>query len=235
MSIIAGTAGGLFANIANLLAGKLNVLFLVGLEFGVILVVTFLVIIYRFYRDPARIPPKMDNIILSPADGTVKYVKRIEKGDAPFSDKGERRFPLKELTKTNLVAGGAWLIGITMTYIDVHINRSPIEGRVILVRHIDGKFVSLKRDDAPILNERATIVIDNELFKVGVVLIASRLVRRIVSYVREGQMLRIGEKIGKITFGSQADIVLPALPGLEIDVRQGEQVSAGSSVIGRYG
>jgi len=234
MSIIAGIAAGFFVNTVNLSTGKTNALFLVGLEFGAILIVTFLVIIYRFYRDPVRIPPKRDNIILSPADGTIKYVKRIENGEVPFSNKGKNRFPLQELTKTNLMANGAWLIGITMTYIDVHINRSPIKGTVTLLKHIGGKFVSLKRNDATILNERATMVLDNELFKVGVVLIASRLVRRIVSYVKEGQLLEIGEKIGKITFGSQTDIILPALPGLKIDVKQGKQVFAGISVIARY-
>jgi len=234
MSIMAGIVAGFFVSVVNLLTDKGNVLFLAGLEFGAILTVSFLFMFYRFYRDPVRIPPGTDNIILSPADGTVKYVKRIEKGEVPFSKKGKNRFPLQELTKTNLMANGAWLIGITMTYIDVHINRSPIKGTVTLLKHIGGKFVSLKRKDATILNERATMVLDNELFKVGVVLIASRLVRRIVSYVNEGQLLEIGEKIGKITFGSQTDIILPALPGLKIDVKQGKQVFAGISVIARY-
>jgi len=234
MSSIAGIVAGFFVNTVNLLTERANALFLAGLEFGAILIVTFLFTVYRFYRDPVRIPPKRDNIILSPADGTIKYVKRIEKSEVPLSSKGKSKFSLQELTRTDLTANEAWLIGITMTYIDIHINRSPIKGRVTLVKHIGGKFVSLKRNYAPILNERATMVIDNGLFKVGVVLIASRLVRRIISYVKEGHSLEIGEKIGKITFGSQADIVLPALPGLKIDVKQGEQVFAGSSVIARY-
>jgi phosphatidylserine decarboxylase len=85
------------------------------------------------------------------------------------------------------------------------------------------------------VNERVTTVIDNSTFRVGVIQIASRLVRRIVSYIKEGDSLEIGQRIGVILFGSQVDLAIPELQNLRIEVRQGDEVTAGISVIARYG
>jgi phosphatidylserine decarboxylase len=95
--------------------------------------------------------------------------------------------------------------------------------------------VSLRRQESEIVNERATTVIDSGTFQVGVIQIASRLVRRIVSYVREGDSLEIGQRIGSILFGSQVDLVIPELENSKIEVMPGDEVKAGISVIARYG
>ena len=95
-------------------------------------------------------------------------------------------------------------------------------------------FISLKKKEAVVQNERAFIVIDIGNFKVGIVLIASRLVRKIVMYIRDGQEVQRGERIGMIRFGSQADLILPNLPSLRIQVTPGEKVKAGISILATF-
>ena len=91
-------------------------------------------------------------------------------------------------------------------------------------------FISLKRREAIIQNERVLTVIDNGCFKVGIIQIASRLVRKIVSYLQEGYEVQRGQRIGSIRFGSQVDVFLPALPSLCIEVNPGEKVKVGIKV-----
>lgn len=188
-------------------------------------------LLWRFYRDPERLPPEGENAILSPADGTIIYVKKMEDGEIPFSEKNGQKFPLHDFVKSNVLKPRGQIIGILLTYLDVHVNRAPIGGRISLLKHIKGRFLSLKKKEAVFQNERAFVVIDNGGFKVGIVLIASRLVRKIVTYIREGNEVQRGQKIGMIRFGSQVDLILPDLPSLNILVSPGEKVKAGLSVI----
>jgi phosphatidylserine decarboxylase len=188
-------------------------------------------LLWRFYRDPERVPPEDENVILSPADGEIIYVKRIEKGEIPFSEKKGRTFSLNDFIQADVLPEGGHLIGIAMNYLDVHVNRAPISGRISLLKHIKGSFLSLKKKEAVIQNERNLLVIDNEHFKLGIVQIASRLVRKIVPYVREGQEVQGGTRIGAIRFGSQVDLILSDLPSIHINVVPGEKVKAGLSII----
>lgn len=188
-------------------------------------------IAYRFYRDPERTPPEGDDAILSPADGEVLYVRESREGMLPVSSKLGRDYALHELTKTALAGEDAVVVGIGLSFLDVHVNRSPLRGRLTLQRRFRGRFASLRRPEAVFENERATFVIDRGDVQVAVVLIASRLVRRIVTYVREGQELAAGQRIGMIRFGSQADVVLPLRDDLQVAVRRGDRVLAGETVI----
>lgn len=188
-------------------------------------------IAYRFYRDPERTPPEGDDAILSPADGEVLYVRESREGMLPVSSKLGRDYALHELTKTALASEDAVVVGIGLSFLDVHVNRSPLRGRLTLQRRFRGRFASLRRPEAVFENERATFVIDRGDVQVAVVLIASRLVRRIVTYVREGQELAAGQRIGMIRFGSQADVVLPLRDDLQVAVRRGDRVLAGETVI----
>jgi phosphatidylserine decarboxylase len=210
-------------------------LILVPIELLFISLITFLVVMFRFYRDPERSPIERERVILSPADGQVIYVNKVEKGSSLVSTKGYRSFKLDDIAATGLLTDAAYLIGINMNVLNVHVNRSPIRGKTIFHRHLKGKFVSLRRQESEIVNERATTVIDSGTFQVGVIQIASRLVRRIVSYVREGDSLEIGQRIGSILFGSQVDLVIPELENSKIEVMPGDEVKAGISVIARYG
>jgi len=188
-------------------------------------------LLWRFYRDPERVPPEDENVILSPADGEIIYVKSIENGEIPFSEKKGKAFSLNDFIQADVLPQGGYLIGIAMNYLDVHVNRAPISGRISLLKHIKGSFLSLKKKKAVIQNERILLVIDNKHFKLGVVQIASRLVRKIVPYVQEGQEIQKGTRIGAIRFGSQVDLILSDLPSIRIKVDPGEKVKAGLSII----
>ena len=125
-------------------------------------------------------------------------------------------------------------LAFAMNFLDVHVNRSPMSGKITLAKHIQGLFLSLKKQEALLQNERALTVIDNGSFKVGIVQIASRLVRQIVAYLQEGQLVSCGERIGMIRFGSQVDVVLPNLPSLVVNVVPGMKVKAGLSVLASH-
>ena len=231
--IVIGVLTGLILSQIGAATG-LNSAVLIALELPLVLLLTALILLARFYRDPERTPAETENVILSPADGTVVYVNKVEKGADLVSTKGERKFRLDEITDTDLLPNTAYLVGIDMNILNVHVNRAPIVGKVLLSKRIAGKFMSLRRQESETLNERVTTVIGNGTFNVGVVQIASRLVRKIVSYVKEGNDLQIGQRIGAIIFGSQVDVLIPELENLSIEVKVGDEVKAGVSVVARY-
>jgi phosphatidylserine decarboxylase len=186
---------------------------------------------YRFYRDPERTRPDRDDVIVSPADGRVIYVREVEGGQLPVSDKHGRRYTLEELTKTPLKHETATVIGISLSFLDVHVTRVPISGRVAIHRHAPGRFGSLRRLEMIFENERSTVVIERNELQVAVVQIASRLVRRIVDFVTEGDHVKIAERLGVIRFGSQVDLVVPVRPGCTVRVRSGDRVRAGETIV----
>lgn len=183
----------------------------------------------RFYRVPVRKTNANSEQIISPADGHVIYINRIESDQIPFSVKKHRVSKLEELTKTDILKTPCWLVGIEMTPFDVHKNCAPIEGKVVLNQHFNGKFLSLRLGQADIENERNTIVIDNGKIQVGFVQIASRKVRRILQYVKPGDFVKRGQWVGMITFGSQVDVIVPV--SYNIDVKLGQQIYAGETLL----
>jgi phosphatidylserine decarboxylase len=186
---------------------------------------------YRFYRDPERSPPEGEDVIVSPADGEVLYVQETRGGNLPVSSKHGRAYSLRELTKTEFAHQDAVVVGIGLSLLDVHVNRAPIAGRISLLRRFPGRFGSLRRPEMLFENERATVVIERDDLQLAVVMIASRLVRRIVAWISEGEYVARGERIGMIRFGSQVDLVLPCGEDLRVTVRPGQRVRAGESTI----
>ena len=203
-----------------------------GLVFALTVGAAVMILAYRFYRDPERTSPE-GKVVVSPADGEVIYVREARDGVVPVSTKHGRDYALDELTRTELQSRNAVVIGIAMSFLDVHVNRAPIAGRVTLQRHFPGLFGSLKDPEMTLANERATTVIEQDGLQIAVVQIASRLVRQIVSYVSTGEEVRLGQRIGVIRLGSQVDVVLPRRGDLTVTVRPGERVRAGESVLGR--
>lgn len=193
------------------------------------------VLAYRFYRDPERTIPDRGDVIVSPADGEVLYVRIVRDGMLPVATKDGREYSLQELIKTPLCSERAVVIGIGMSFLDVHVNRAPIAGRVIFHRHFPGRFGSLRRPEMALENERATTIIARDELQVAVVQIASRLVRQITSFICEGQDVALGQRIGVIRFGSQVDLVLPAHPDLRLLVQPHERVTAGRSIMATVG
>lgn len=208
--------------------------YLILLQVSVILAISAALLLWRFYRDPERKPPDGEDIVVSPADGRVIYVKRSESGMVPFSEKNGRRFHLSDFVGPEWLPGEVTLIGIAMNFLDVHVNRAPIRGSVSALRRISGMYISMKKKEAVIRNERVLTVIENGRMRVGIVQIASRLVRNIVPYIGEGAEVEKGQRIGMIRFGSQVDLVLTGHPSLSIKARPGERVRAGLSVLASY-
>jgi phosphatidylserine decarboxylase len=202
---------------------------------GLVLMFSFGTLAYRFYRDPERLPPAGDGLVVSPADGEVVYVKRSRDGQLPVASKHGVSVGLEELTHTALHERDAVVVGIAMSFLDVHVNRAPIAGRVVLSRHFPGRFGSLKRPETVFENERTTTLIAGSRLEIAVVQIASRLVRQITSYVRDGQEVNLGQRIGIIRLGSQVDVVLPQRRDLCVLVGEGDRVTAGVSVIATVG
>ena len=189
----------------------------------------FTLTMIRFWRIPNRKIDAKKNELVSPADGNIIYIKKISKGEVPTSIKKGLKAKLNEITQTDLLETPCWLIGINMTPFDVHKNCAPIEGKVILNKHINGKYLSLKEPKAILENERNTLVIKNDKMIVGIVQTASRLVRRIDSYVKVDQKLEQGQWFGMIRFGSQVDLIIPAY--LNVNVKLKQQIFAKKTII----
>ncbi|MBN2350321.1 MAG: phosphatidylserine decarboxylase family protein [Bacteroidales bacterium] len=194
-----------------------------------VLIFSFTLTMIRFWRTPKRKITALEHEIVSPADGNIIYIKRIKKGETPVSIKKGTLASLEELTKTPILQSPCWLIGINMTPFDVHKNCAPVSGKIVLNTLTPGAFMSLKDFDALTKNERNTLVIQNNKITVGVVQTASRLVRRIVSYVSEGKDIKKGEWFGMIRFGSQVDLIIP--DSCTINVSLKEQVYAGKTIM----
>jgi phosphatidylserine decarboxylase len=198
------------------------------------LAIALAILAWRFYRDPSRRPPARDDVVVSPADGEVVYVRESEGGVLPVATKHGRDYDLIELTKTPLDAGEAIVIGISMSFLDVHVNRAPIAGRVKLRKHFPGRFGSLGKPGMVFENERATTVIERPGMEIAVVQIASRLVRQIAGFVEADEEVALGQRIGVIRLGSQVDVVLPRREDLQIAVEPGQRIHAGETVLATF-
>ena len=191
----------------------------------------FLITNIRFWRKPVRTVNAKKNEIVSPADGNIIYIKKIEDQKIPVLTKQNRPSYLNELSETSIIKNPYWLIGINMTPFDVHRNCAPVSGTVVLNKHYNGKYLSLKSPRAVDENERNTIVIQKNDEQFGIIQIASRLVRRIDSYIKVGDIIKQGDWIGMIRFGSQVDLLLPN--NYKVNVKVGNQVYAKKTKIAK--
>lgn len=192
------------------------------------------IILERFMRDPERVPPAEENAILSPTDGVVAYIREIEPETTPLVTKNNRDYKIDELLGTNVAAEKAYVMGIEMNVLDVHVNRCPIDGEVQIVKPIKGSFMSLRHEEGPFLNARCTTLIENPSIGIGVVQIASRLVRRVENYLEPGQTVFAGQRLGFIRLGSLVALVIPRREDVSIRVKVGQHVKAGLSVLAHY-
>lgn len=169
-----------------------------------------------FFRDPQRITPLDDDIVVSPADGVISSV-----GPA---------VPPPELS----LGDAEWTrISIFMNVFSVHVNRAPVRGRITMRAYKPGKFLNAELDKASRENERNGFVFDSPHGPVAAVQVAGLIARRIVSFCEEGDELGAGDRIGLIRFGSRVDVYLPADATPQIFV--GQLAVAGETVIAAYG
>ena len=165
-----------------------------------------------FFRDPVRVTPVRDGLVVSPADGRVSMVVNVI--PPPALGLGDQPLPR---------------VSIFMSVFNVHVNRSPVPGRVERIIYSPGKFINAELDKASEDNERNSLVISTTHGNIGVVQIAGLIARRIVSFVREGQPLVAGERFGLIRFGSRLDVYLPA--GTKPLVSEGQTSLAGETIL----
>ena len=155
-----------------------------------------------FFRDPKRVPPSDPDVIVSPADGRVTRVGPMAaEADAPT------------------------VVSIFLSPFDVHINRSPIPGKIIDMKYSPGKFLMATNEKASLVNEQNALTIQGEKITVVCKQIAGILARRVVCWKGKGDNLKLGERFGMIKFSSRTDVLLPA--NVVIEVRKGSACVAG--------
>ena len=169
-----------------------------------------------FFRDPVRVTPVSERLVVSPADGRVSLVANAV--PPPELQLGDKALPR---------------VSIFMSVFDCHVNRAPIGGRIERIAYTPGKFLNADLDKASEDNERNALSIASQTGRVGVVQIAGLIARRIVCWSREGQTIGAGERIGMIRFGSRVDVYLPA--GAVPRVSEGQTALAGETVIADLG
>ena len=182
--------------------------------------------ILAFFRDPERVVPQDPNAIVAPADGLVTLIQQVEPPRELVLDDGTGAPGLEPQVVTR--------ISIFMSVFDVHINRAPIGGTVRRVVYIPGKFMNAGLDKASEENERQHLLIERgDGLKIGFTQIAGLVAKRIVPFVKPGDMLAAGQRIGLIRFGSRVDVYLPA--GTEPRVLMGQKIVAGETVLAEIG
>ena len=169
-----------------------------------------------FFRDPPRVTPVGDGLVISPADGRISLVVNA----VPPPELALGTTPLPR-------------ISVFMSVFDCHVNRTPVSGRVERIVYTPGKFLNADLDKASEDNERNALVIAADTGRVGVVQIAGLIARRIKCWTREGQAMIAGQRIGMIRFGSRVDVYLPA--GTVPLVSVGQTSLAGETVIAELG
>jgi phosphatidylserine decarboxylase len=169
-----------------------------------------------FFRDPERVTPVDDRLIVSPADGIVSFV-------GPAVPPRELGLGSTEMTR----------VSVFMNVFSCHVNRSPVRGRIQRIEHRPGKFLNADLDKASTENERNGLVIESPNGTIGVVQVAGLVARRIVCWVEAGTDIAIGERFGLIRFGSRLDVYLPA--GAAARVAIGQTSVGGETVIAEFG
>lgn len=163
----------------------------------------------NFFRDPERVTPSKEDIVVSPADGTVLFVK--------------------EVIDEKFINGKAKQISIFMSPLNVHVNRIPISGTVDYLKHYEGEYIAAFEDKASERNERTEIGISSDKGKVLFTQIAGFVARRIVCDLKIGDKVKIGERFGMIKFGSRVDILVPI--NWQEKVKKDDKVFAGETIL----
>jgi len=174
-----------------------------------------------FFRDPVRTTPEGGNLVVAPADGLITLIAKVP--------------PPRELAGPDGLADAEMTrVSIFMSVFDVHINRSPVSGRVLKMAYVPGKFLNADLDKASEDNERQHFLIEGDGgMKIGVTQIAGLVARRILTFVGEGDSVEAGQRIGMIRFGSRVDVYLPAGTGAKVLL--GQRAIAGETVLAEIG
>lgn len=193
-------------------AGLALVFFLIWPPLAWVCVIAALYIAY-FFRDPDRVTPQREGLIIAPADGRIANIETV----TPPTEMGLGTEPRVR-------------ISTFLSVLDVHITRSPVSGRLVRSIYIPGAFLNAALDKASEENERRVMIIEkSDGTEIGVVQIAGLVARRIVPFVHEGDSVGVGERLGLIRFGSRVDVYLP--PGKHALVAVGQLANAGETIL----
>ena len=194
-------------------AGVTLILFWLGLPSLAWIAVVLTVWCAYFFRDPERVTPLGEGLVISPADGRISAIEQVV---PPV----ELDLPREPVTR----------ISVFMNVFDVHVNRSPLDATIRRIAYVPGAFVNAELDKASEDNERQALTLDlADGRSVGVVQIAGLVARRIVKFVNEGDTLMAGQRFGLIRFGSRVDVYLP--PGTATLACIGQRAVAGETVL----
>jgi phosphatidylserine decarboxylase len=172
---------------------------------------------YYFFRDPVRVVPQNDDLILSPADGVVSLIQQV----VPPAEFGMGDAPLTR-------------VSVFMNVFNCHVNRAPLAGTITSISYHKGKFVNASLDKASVHNERNGLSIETARgVTIGVVQIAGLVARRIVCFSQTGDVIAAGHRFGLIRFGSRLDVYLPA--GVQPVICVGQTAVAGETVLADLG
>ncbi|MEE8306210.1 MAG: phosphatidylserine decarboxylase [Gammaproteobacteria bacterium] len=170
-----------------------------------------------FFRDPERFPPQGKGLVIAPADGRISAIEEVV---------SPKELDLDSQKRTR--------ISIFLSVFDVHINRSPVAGKITKIVYVPGKFLNAELDNASEENERQCLTLETgNGTRVGCVQIAGLIARRIVTFVQQGATVDTGERFGLIRFGSRTDIYLP--PGTKPVVRVGQTAIGGETILADMG
>ncbi|NYT40140.1 phosphatidylserine decarboxylase [Sphingomonas sp. R-74633] len=174
-----------------------------------------------FFRDPVRVTPQGEGMLIAPADGLVTMIQPVE---LPPELRGPQALGDKPMVR----------VSIFMSVFDVHVNRTPITGTIRHVIYISGRFLNADLDKASEENERQHFIVeDKNGLRIGFTQIAGLVARRIVSFTKPGDMIVAGQRVGLIRFGSRVDVFLP--DDYAAQVTLGQRTIAGETVIARKG
>ncbi len=195
--------------------------FLVGWEVVGWLLVGLTIWILAFFRDPIRTTPRGDNLVIAPADGLITLIARVP---PPPELRGPEGLGDAEMVR----------VSIFMSVFDVHINRSPIAGTIRRIVYVPGKFLNADLDKASEDNERQHFMVEGANgARIGFTQIAGLVARRIMAFVREGDSIQAGQRVGLIRFGSRVDVYLPEGTGPRVIL--GQRAIAGETVLAEIG
>jgi phosphatidylserine decarboxylase len=193
-------------------AGLALIFFLVWPPLAWVCVVAALYIAY-FFRDPDRVTPQREGLIIAPADGRIAAIETVQPP-----------------TEMGLGSEQRVRISTFLSVLDVHITRSPVSGRIVRSIYVPGSFLNAADDKASDENERRVMIIQKtDGTEIGVVQIAGLVARRIVPFLHEGDSVGVGERLGLIRFGSRVDVYLPV--GKHALVSVGQTATAGETVL----
>lgn len=178
-------------------------------SFLIVITLVFLLFSLYFFRDPDRKTPSANNVIVSPADGRVLFVKEVD------DDK--------------YIQGKAKQVSIFMSPLNVHVNRIPVTGKLEYLQYHKGEYIAAFEDKASEKNERAEFGIMSSHGKVFFTQVAGFIARRIIYEIKPGDSVKIGERFGMIKFGSRVDVVVPFK--WKEKIKAGDRVTGGKSIL----